>query len=160
MSLAGNICRHLDAVGQPHARHLSKRGIRLLRRSGVHSRADTPFLRRTLESWGLTFVGNLLSALSNKLIYRWQFELSKIESKLYNIANFSLFVKNVALESDQRHFFPPFAFGLFLADLFRGRFGSSDSLLFVRNTKASEEFQTRTGGYEVTHDNVFFESEQ
>src|SRR5436190_17830182 len=46
VTLARNVGGHLHAVGQPHAGDLAKRGVRLLRRGGVHARADPAALGR------------------------------------------------------------------------------------------------------------------
>src|SRR5204863_6285141 len=45
VALARDVRADLHAVGQPHAGHLAQRGVRLLRRSGVHARAHTAPLR-------------------------------------------------------------------------------------------------------------------
>src|SRR3546814_20476871 len=45
MALAGNVAADLEAVGQAHARHLTKSRVRLLRRRGVDAGADPPLLR-------------------------------------------------------------------------------------------------------------------
>src|SRR5262249_20474847 len=42
--LARNVCRHFDAVGEPNARHLAQRRVRLLGRHDFHLKADTLFL--------------------------------------------------------------------------------------------------------------------
>src|SRR3569833_572656 len=42
---AGDVGGHLDAVAQPDAGDLAQRGVRLLRRRGVHARAGAPPLR-------------------------------------------------------------------------------------------------------------------
>src|SRR5262245_14521295 len=46
---ARNVGRHLDAVGQAHARDLAERGVGLLRRLGKHPDADAPLLRTVLQ---------------------------------------------------------------------------------------------------------------
>ena len=42
----GDVRRHLDAVGEPHARHLAQRRVRFLRRLRVDARAHAALLRR------------------------------------------------------------------------------------------------------------------
>src|SRR6185503_18044285 len=68
--LARNVRRDLHTVGEPHARDLAERGVRLLRRRGVHARADTPLLRALLEGRRRTLGANLLAAATDELIDR------------------------------------------------------------------------------------------
>src|SRR4029453_4408641 len=49
VALAGDVRADLHRVGQPDARDLPKRGVRLLRRGRVHARADAPLLRRAAQ---------------------------------------------------------------------------------------------------------------
>src|SRR5688500_10438207 len=44
----GDVGRHLDTVAQSHTGHLAQRRVRLLRRGGVHTRADATPLRAAL----------------------------------------------------------------------------------------------------------------
>src|SRR5206468_8624617 len=46
VALAGDVGADLHAVGQPDARHLAQRRVRLLRRGGVDARAYAAALRR------------------------------------------------------------------------------------------------------------------
>src|SRR5215203_2597000 len=45
----GDVGRDLNPVGEPHARHLAERGIRLLRGLGEHPHADATLLRAFLQ---------------------------------------------------------------------------------------------------------------
>src|SRR5580658_2098644 len=49
MPLAGDVARHLETVGEAHARDFAQRRIGLLRRDGVDARADTTLLRRARQ---------------------------------------------------------------------------------------------------------------
>src|SRR5271157_4619305 len=49
VTYARNISRHFDPVGQPHARHLSQRRIRLLGGGSVDARAYSALLRAAIE---------------------------------------------------------------------------------------------------------------
>ena len=53
---ARNVARHLEAVGQPHPRHLAQCRVRLFRRRRIDARADAPLLR------ALSIAGTLLRA--------------------------------------------------------------------------------------------------
>src|SRR6185503_6251498 len=64
---AGDVGRHLDAVGEAHARHLAERGVRLLRRLGEHTHADAALLRAHLQRWTLRLGDDLLASLANEL---------------------------------------------------------------------------------------------
>src|SRR5437867_1813364 len=46
---AGDVGRHLDPVGEPHARDLAQRRVRLLRRLGEDAHADAALLRADLQ---------------------------------------------------------------------------------------------------------------
>src|SRR5512145_1352067 len=46
---ARDVARHLEAVGEPDARDLAERGVRLLRGRRVDARAHAALLRRLLE---------------------------------------------------------------------------------------------------------------
>src|SRR5690606_823857 len=67
---ARNVSGHLNTIGEPHARHLTKRRVRLLRRGRVHAGADAAALRATLERrcLGLTYL--VLAALADQLLNR------------------------------------------------------------------------------------------
>src|SRR5512140_1082808 len=60
---AGDVARHLEAVGQADAGHLAERRVRLLRSRGVHARADAALLRRLAEGGRLLLHCELLAAL-------------------------------------------------------------------------------------------------
>src|SRR5512138_835724 len=64
---AGDVARHLEAVRQPDAGDLPKRGVRLLRGGRVHARADAALLRRLLERGSLLLHRQLLAALAHQL---------------------------------------------------------------------------------------------
>src|SRR3990172_13060753 len=67
---ARDVARHLEAVGEPDARHLPQGRVRLLRRGGVDARADATLLRRLLERGSLFLRLELLAALPHKLADR------------------------------------------------------------------------------------------
>src|SRR5450759_3108360 len=67
VAFAADVARHLVAVGQAHAAHLAQRGIRLLRRGGVHARAHTALLRRSGQRRNLGLPGRLIAAGTNQL---------------------------------------------------------------------------------------------
>ena len=41
----GNICGHFNSIGQANACHFAQRGVRLLRRLGIHTGAHAALLR-------------------------------------------------------------------------------------------------------------------
>src|SRR5262245_6796442 len=63
----GDVGRHLDAVGQPYARDLAQRGIRLLGRLGKDAHAYPALLRAVLQGRALGLADNLLAARANEL---------------------------------------------------------------------------------------------
>src|SRR5688572_32426641 len=63
----GNVSRHLDAIGEPDARHLAERRVRLLRRLGEHAHADAALLRADLERGTLRLGDDLVASLANEL---------------------------------------------------------------------------------------------
>src|SRR5207302_1952569 len=64
---AGNVGRHFDAVGQPHARHFSQCGVRLLRRLREDADADTALLRTVLQRRALRLADDLLPSVAYEL---------------------------------------------------------------------------------------------
>ena len=62
VSLAGDVSRDFDVVGESHAGHFSKRRVRLLRRDGANLQANASFLRRTL----LQFAGSPRERVSDR----------------------------------------------------------------------------------------------
>ena len=70
MTLAGNIAGDLEAVGQPYARHLAKRRVRLLRRGRVDPHANPPLLRTGLHGGNLGAHHRTGARLTNQLINR------------------------------------------------------------------------------------------
>src|SRR5215831_16246920 len=63
-----NVSRHFDAVGQAHARNLAQRGVRLLRRLGVHARAHAALLRTGLQGGAGRLVLRRRPSLAHQLI--------------------------------------------------------------------------------------------
>src|SRR5439155_13211717 len=53
VALTGDVGGHLDLAAQPNPGDLAQRGVRLLRRGGVHARADTAALRAFLQRGSL-----------------------------------------------------------------------------------------------------------
>src|SRR5690606_30648726 len=64
---ARDVARHLDPIAEADASHLPQSRVRLLRRGGVHARADAPLLGATLKSGGLLLRLDLSTALPNQL---------------------------------------------------------------------------------------------
>src|SRR6266849_4040493 len=64
---ARDVGRHLDAVGEPHARDLAQRGIGLLRRLGEDADADTTLLRAVLQRGALRLADDLLAPGADEL---------------------------------------------------------------------------------------------
>src|SRR6056297_3220219 len=71
--LATDVAGHLKAIRQTHSRDLAQRRVRLLRRRGVHARADTTFLRRSLERGYVRLVLFRAPRLADQLIDRRHF---------------------------------------------------------------------------------------
>src|SRR5438876_6571193 len=67
---AGDIARHLEAVGEPHARDLAQRGVRLLRRRDVDARADAALLRALLQRRHLVARGLRPARTADELVDR------------------------------------------------------------------------------------------
>src|SRR5690606_20332994 len=65
---AGDVGRDLDPAAQLHTGDLAQRGVRLLRRSGVDTRAHTTTLRTPLQRRGLVLCDLVLSALADQLL--------------------------------------------------------------------------------------------
>ena len=66
-----DVARYLDPVGKTNPGDLTKRGIRLLGRSGLYSRADTPLLRwRSIGRFFLQRVVSFLESRSRWLLFR------------------------------------------------------------------------------------------
>src|SRR5947209_7035158 len=70
MPLARNVRRHFHAVGEPHARDLAERRVRLLRGRGVDAGADAALLRALLEGRRRALGAHLLAATADELIDR------------------------------------------------------------------------------------------
>src|SRR4051812_286539 len=67
MADPGDVGRDLDAVGQPHARDLAQRRVRLLRRLGEHANADAALLRAVLQRGALRLADDLLAPGADEL---------------------------------------------------------------------------------------------
>src|SRR5690606_24742783 len=67
---AGDVGRHLDAVGQADTGHLAEGRVRLLRGRGVDAGADTTLLRALLEGGALALHRQLLATLADQLADR------------------------------------------------------------------------------------------
>src|SRR5580765_2462607 len=67
---ARDVSRDLDAAREPDAGDLAQRGVRLLRRRGVHAGAHASTLRRTLERRRLGLADLVLATLADQLIDR------------------------------------------------------------------------------------------
>src|SRR5574340_182891 len=67
---AGDVARHLEAVGEAHAGDLAEGRVRLLGRRRVDARADAALLRRLLESRGLLLHLEPLAAPAHQLADR------------------------------------------------------------------------------------------
>src|SRR5579872_7333190 len=64
---ARDVGRHLDAVRQPHAGDLAKRGVRLLRRLGEDAHAHAALLRAVLQRGALGLADDLLAPGADEL---------------------------------------------------------------------------------------------
>src|SRR5207302_10252212 len=53
---SGDVAGDLHPVGEPHARHLAQRRVRLLRSGGVDAGADRALLRAAGHRWRLALV--------------------------------------------------------------------------------------------------------
>src|SRR5688500_18561868 len=67
MADAGDVGRHLDAVGQPDARHLAERRVRFLRSLSEHPHTDAALLGADLERGTLRLGNELVASLANEL---------------------------------------------------------------------------------------------
>src|SRR4051794_33866802 len=78
----GDVRGDLDLAGQPNTRDLAQRRVRLLRRRGVDTRADTAALGRALERRRLGLADLVLSALTDQLLNRGHRVQSSLQSCL------------------------------------------------------------------------------
>src|SRR5437867_3389532 len=62
-----DVGRHLDAVREPHARHLAQRRIRFLGRLGEDAHADAALLRAVLQGRALGLADDLFTPRADKL---------------------------------------------------------------------------------------------
>src|SRR5262249_2712857 len=67
---AREVRRDLDAVGEPHPRHLAERGVRLLRGRREDADAHAPLLRRSLEGRAVGLGAQLLTTDPDQLANR------------------------------------------------------------------------------------------
>src|SRR3954469_4481755 len=70
VALAGDVAGHLEPVGQPHARHLAQRRVRLLRSRRIDARADAPLLRALLHRRNLVARRYRLTRIIDQLVDR------------------------------------------------------------------------------------------
>src|SRR5262249_49709550 len=71
VSLAADVADDLEAIGQPHLRHLAQSGVRLLGRRGVDARAHAALLRALLERRYLALRLRGHAALAHELVDCW-----------------------------------------------------------------------------------------
>src|SRR4051812_14366495 len=76
VALAGNVARDLEGVGQPHARDLAQRRVRLLRRRGVDAGAHAALLRARLQRRHLVARPRRLPGVADQLVDRRHTALS------------------------------------------------------------------------------------
>src|ERR1700683_1027075 len=62
------ISGYLEAIGEPHTRHLAQSGVGLLGRGGFHLRTNTAFLRARLQLRRLALEALLFPCSTNELI--------------------------------------------------------------------------------------------
>src|SRR3989304_1089308 len=67
VAFAADVADHLEPVGQAYLRHLPKRGVRLLRRRGVDTGADTALLRTIAQRRHLALGGSAGPPLADQL---------------------------------------------------------------------------------------------
>src|SRR5512144_1165146 len=77
VTLAGNVARHLVAVGQTYAGHLAQRRVRLLRRRRIDAGADTALLRRPRQRRHLVAQGWGRPRITDQLVDRRHTHLSR-----------------------------------------------------------------------------------
>src|SRR3954467_11443817 len=70
VALTGDVGGDLHAAGEPDARDLAQRGVRLLRRVGVDASAPAAALGRALQRWCLRLCVLRLATLADQLLYR------------------------------------------------------------------------------------------
>src|SRR5690606_33071500 len=68
VALAADVADDLEAIGEADLRHLTKRRVRLLRGSGVHTGADPATLRAVLQRRTLALDHGRLAAMSHELV--------------------------------------------------------------------------------------------
>ncbi len=70
MTLAGDVGRYLEAVGQPDAGDLAQRRVGLFRRGRVHAGAHAPLLRAGFQRGHLVALARSLARLADQLVNR------------------------------------------------------------------------------------------
>src|SRR6516165_4715544 len=70
MSLAGDVARHFELIGEADTGHLAERGVWLLRRRGIDARTDPPLLRVGLHGRYFVPLHRLAARLADQLLYR------------------------------------------------------------------------------------------
>src|SRR5262249_45632671 len=70
MSLAGDVARHFELIGEADTGHLAERGVRLLRRRGIDARTDPSLLRVGLHGRYFVPLHRLAAGLADQLLYR------------------------------------------------------------------------------------------
>src|SRR4051812_12861694 len=76
---------HFYSIGEAHTSHLPESRIRLLRRSGVNTSANTAALRTGLQRWACSLVSGRPSPLTNKLI-KGRHKCPLLETELHSPA--------------------------------------------------------------------------
>src|SRR5258707_9400317 len=77
MPFTGDVSRHFESIRQSDAGHLAQRGVRLLRRRGVHARAYAPLLRVATQVRRLFFLLHVAAAVPDELVDGRQIPLAK-----------------------------------------------------------------------------------
>ena len=70
MPLTRDVARNLEPVGKPHACHLAKGRVRLLRRGRIDPGAHAALLRAGFQCWYLVSALRLLPRLADQLVDR------------------------------------------------------------------------------------------
>src|SRR5882762_7993864 len=68
MAFTGDVCRDFETIRQTDAGHFAQRGVRLLRRRGVHARAHAPLLRVATQVRRLFFFLHVAAAVPDELV--------------------------------------------------------------------------------------------
>src|SRR5690349_9822289 len=68
VTISGDISNNLHFVGEANLGHITQRRVRLLKRSGINTGANSTAERTAIQSPGLTFGLNDLSSFSYQLL--------------------------------------------------------------------------------------------